>query len=464
MVSVVAFGVFFWRIDGASPWRDELVTLDMASRSTGDLWRALGNADLVHGLYYSVARGVVTAGGDLSALRGLSAAAMAATAGLLAVLGRQLGSTAVMIAAPLVLVVCPISSRYAQEARPYALATFVATAGTLALVVACRRRHYGMWIGYAACIVVLGLINILALSVLLGHLAYVAWDRHATRRWLASIGAAFLLVGPFAALATKQIGQVDWLSRPSGADLWEAISFGWTSVAGFLLLVAAVVVLAWGRSRRTATLAVTWAAAPAVALWLVSQVHPLFDVRYLVVCIPGVAMTFALIADIRLPRQVARRQVGTVIALSVTACLLVLGWSAQASVRATDGHGENVRAVASIIEKDALPGDAILYQPNNLRILNRGFGPVTIADPMLQESGAASGTLTGTEISPSRMDVALQQHNRLWVVRRFRGPALADPGDLEKARILAACYAREGSTRAGPNFAVDLYVRQSCKD
>ncbi|WP_242624564.1 glycosyltransferase family 39 protein [Micromonospora kangleipakensis] len=154
----------------AQLWRDELATWSAATRPVGDLVRLASTIDAATGPYYLLMHGWTALFGDsATALRLPSVLAMAAAAGLTARLGERLVDARVGLLAGLLLAVLPGTSRYAQEARPYALATLLAVLATLLLVEALRRPTWTRWAGYAAAVAVLGLTHLIALTLLAAH-------------------------------------------------------------------------------------------------------------------------------------------------------------------------------------------------------------------------------------------------------------------------------------------------------
>ncbi|MEV4480572.1 glycosyltransferase family 39 protein [Micromonospora coxensis] len=157
-------------IGHAQPWRDELATWSAATRPLPDLFRLTGTVDAATGPYYLLLHGWVRLFGDSpAALRLPSALAMAAAAGLTAVLGRRLFGARAGLLAGLLLAVLPGTSRYAQEARSYALATLFAVLATVLLVRALDRPGQARWAGYAAAVAALGLTHMLTLTLLPAH-------------------------------------------------------------------------------------------------------------------------------------------------------------------------------------------------------------------------------------------------------------------------------------------------------
>src|SRR4051812_37053630 len=141
-------------------WEDEYATYHAATISWGALGRLLRHLDLVHAVYYVFLRGWLALAGDsLLALRLPSLLAMAAAAAAVALLGRRLVNAWVGVAAGLTFALLPSVSRYAEEARSYALVTAGAAFATLLLLRAIDRptgRRFG---GYGAILTMIGLTH-----------------------------------------------------------------------------------------------------------------------------------------------------------------------------------------------------------------------------------------------------------------------------------------------------------------
>ncbi|MBM0229720.1 glycosyltransferase family 39 protein [Micromonospora sp. ATA51] len=168
--AALTLAVSLTEVSRAQLWRDELATWSAATRPVGDLVRLAGTIDAATGPYYLLMHGWIALFGDsTTALRLPSVLAMAATAGLTARLGERLVDARVGLLAGLLLAVLPGTSRYAQEARPYALATLLAVLATLLLVEALRRPSWARWAGYAAAVAALGLTHLIALTLLAAH-------------------------------------------------------------------------------------------------------------------------------------------------------------------------------------------------------------------------------------------------------------------------------------------------------
>lgn len=157
-------------IGNAQLWRDELGTWSAATRPVPDLVRLTRAIDAATGPYYLLMHGwTALAGTSPTALRLPSALAMAAAAALTARLGARLVGDRAGLLAGLLFAVLPATSRYGQEARPYALATLLAVLATLLLVEALRRPSRRRWAGYAVAVAALGLCHLVALTLLAAH-------------------------------------------------------------------------------------------------------------------------------------------------------------------------------------------------------------------------------------------------------------------------------------------------------
>ncbi|MFI5832557.1 glycosyltransferase family 39 protein [Micromonospora sp. NPDC051300] len=157
-------------IGHAQLWRDELATWSAATRPVPDLVRLTRTIDAATGPYYLLMHAwTALAGTSPTALRLPSALAMAAAAALTARLGARLAGDRTGLLAGLLFAVLPATSRYGQEARPYALATLLAVLATLLLLDALRRPTWRRWAGYAVAVAALGLLHLIALTLLAAH-------------------------------------------------------------------------------------------------------------------------------------------------------------------------------------------------------------------------------------------------------------------------------------------------------
>ncbi|MEU8184382.1 glycosyltransferase family 39 protein [Micromonospora sp. NPDC049044] len=393
-------------LGSAQLWRDELATWSAASRSPDELARLAGTIDAATGPYYLLMHGWTAIFGDSTiALRTPAVLAMTVAAGLLAVLGARLVDRRTGLFAGLLFAVLPGTSRYGQEARPYALATMLAVLATLLLVAALRRPSWTRWAGYAAAVAALGLIHLIALSLLAAHALVVllAWwrgpaaagvatpdqptahqgqttagrdrptgaqgrttagrDRRAGERdrrvwrWVVAVVPVALLVAPLLLKARAQRSrQLNWVSLVRLDDL-TALPGGvaQSSVVGGLLV--GVAALGAARLGRRALLPVSAVLLPVLLLFAAGEVVPLWVPRYLVFVVPfACLLAGAALAAVAAPA-----------ALAVVLLAGLLGLPDQAALRRTHEWPRSApvdyAGVARVIAEGQRPGDAVVYSP-----------------------------------------------------------------------------------------------------
>ncbi|MEU4471607.1 glycosyltransferase family 39 protein [Micromonospora sp. NPDC023888] len=365
-------------LGSAQLWRDELATWSAASRSPGDLVRLAGTIDAATGPYYLLMHGWTAVFGDSTvALRAPAVLAMTVAAGLLAVLGAQLVDRRTGLFAGLLFAVLPGTSRYGQEARPYALATMLAVLATLLLVAALRRPSWARWAGYAAAVAALGLIHLIALTLLAAHglVVLLTWWRGpgeagvATRdhrvaerdrrvwRWVITVVPVALLVAPLLLKAQAQRSrQLNWVNLV-GLDDLTALPGGvaQSSVVGGLLV--GVAALGAARLGRRALLPVSAVLLPVLLLFAAGEVVPLWVPRYLVFVVPfACLLAGAALATVTVPG-----------ALAVVVLAGLLGLPDQAALRRTHEWPRSApvdyAGAARVIADGQRPGDAVVYSP-----------------------------------------------------------------------------------------------------
>ncbi|WP_247685078.1 glycosyltransferase family 39 protein [Micromonospora sp. C31] len=417
--SLVTLAVVLTGIDHAQPWRDELATWSAATRSPGDLVRLAGTIDAATSPYYLFMHAWVAVFGDsVTALRLPAALAMAATAGLTAVLGQRLVGARAGLLAGLLLAVLPGTSRYGQEARPYALATLLAVLATLLLVEATARPGWTRWAGYAAAVAALGLTHLVALTLLAAHAVAVFATRRTgppsrPLRWLLALLPTVLLVAPLVLLARAQRSrQLGWVDTARPDDL-AALAGGVVQsgvVGGVLLGLAALGAARLGRRALLPGLAVLL---PVLLLFAAGLTVPLWVPRYLVFVVPfGCLLAGAALAAVPLPP-----------ALAVVALAGLLGLPDQAALRRTHEWPRSAtvdyRGAARIVADGQRPGDAVVFSPRRSWLfLDLGLayhlGDRRPPDVLVTDDQARRGDLWAAECA--RPAECLAGAQRVWLV------------------------------------------------
>lgn len=471
--ALVTLVVGSWDLGRPSYWRDEAATLDAEARSLPALLRMLTNVDAVHGAYYLLMWPVVhTFGTAEVAVRLPSVLAMAAGAAGVAALGRRLHSPGAGLVAGLVFAALPQVSRYAQEARSYALVLACAVLATYLLVRAVEEPGRRWLAGYGAAIAVLGLLNLFGLLLLAGHALFLlVGHRPLLRRWLTVAALACLPALPVVGLAWDQRGQLGWLvapgfTAPGDLALWMTGSVGAVAVLSLLIGL--------GLHSRAGTssgwLVLPWLLAPPLLLMVVSWVAmPVYTQRYVVYCLPALALAAGLgLTRITLtPRAIglipgAIRLAPRAIRLAPQVIVLVLiagfGLPSQFAERQPAGHGDDIRGAADVLARHAHPGDGVLYDcptchyPDMPREFASAY-PAAFSwldDLALAESPVASGTLRGVDISQATLARRLDRARRVWLVEML--------GTSVPAPLAGSGLHRVASYRAG-DITVSLYER-----
>jgi mannosyltransferase len=462
---VAALVVGGYRLGGASLWRDEAYTLEVAQRSTGQIFNLLLHVDAVHGPYYLGMHAVIRLfGSSEAALRLPSLVATSLAAGILALLGRRLARAsglpapaATGLLAGLLQVAAPQTTYYAQDARPYGLVTLFAVAATYLLIVAVERGGARWWAAYAAAIALTGVASLFALLILAAHgvtllLTQARGQARARGQaqgqargeaspapraarllpWLAAAGAGVVVVSPLIALGYGQDNTLSWVGHPGFGKLTLLV----TLFAGSHALIPVVLALALcgvaagmgaGRLRQitVVTVALPWLLLPPFILLAVSVVKPVYVERYVVFCQPalallcaaGVAWLGGLVAASAAGRRTPALAWAAPAVILVALTALVIG--PQRSVRLTSARPDNLRGVSAVIAANQRPGDAVFYLPSEARVVSMGYpAPFRkLRDLALKASPVASNSLTGTQVWAPVLASRFTGVHRVWLVQ-----------------------------------------------
>ncbi len=362
-----------WRGAGQRQmWNDEYATQHAVTLAWGDLLHLLDNIDRVLTLYYVLMHLWVSLVGDSpTMLRLPSVAAMAAAAGFTALVGQRIFNTNAGLVAGLVFALVPAVSRYAQEARPYALSVAAATLATMLLLVALERPVWGRWLLYAVSVGLAAAFHLIAVLVVFPH-ALLVWFRYQksdrdVRLWK-SLGALALIAAmtmPLAFAGSDQSAAIEWIKADRTAimqlprDLFGSYPTAAALAATGLL---AVVVLPFARRRRVAVALLAWAILPPVFTYLTFPVLHAFLFRYLLFTLPAWAL-LAAGAGYGIVRLISRRSwPQLLIAGALLPALILLTLPAQHALREPVMAGEpEFAAAARTIEAGLQPGDGMAF-------------------------------------------------------------------------------------------------------
>ncbi|WP_260761335.1 glycosyltransferase family 39 protein [Mycobacterium sp. SMC-4] len=399
-VLVGVFAAVISALGGGRPslWVDEAATVSASTRSLGALWALLGNVDLVHGAYYLLMHGWLTVFPVTEFWMRLPSAVFVglAAAGVV-VLGTQLSTRSVGLAAGLVFAVLPRVTLAGIEARPYALTMVCAVWLTVVFVAAARHRRRWWWLGYGALLVVSAVVNILVPLVILAHGAMLvagAAARRVVLTWAVTTTAAAVAVLPFATAVFAQRGQIGWVwpistvtlgqffgeqyfpsvysdgLRVVGPDQQELTAEqlgvamqGWARVAPMIIVLVGLAVVAVLRRRdvagRVGSARVllwgcgVWILVPTAALITYSLlVDPLYQPHYLSFTTPALALLAGLCVVVA--AGTSRR---IMLALLVIGVAAMPNYLAQRTAYAK--FGSDYSEVAALLASRGSPGECL---------------------------------------------------------------------------------------------------------
>ncbi|WP_405997239.1 glycosyltransferase family 39 protein [Streptomyces sp. NBC_00829] len=451
--TLITFVLTVYQIGIPQLWEDELNSWDMAARGTGELLSAVRNVDAVLGAYYLFLHGwMAVVGESATAVRLPSALAMAGATACTALIGRRLFGRRAGLTAGLLFTLVPVVTRYGHEARPYALVVLAVALSTLLLLRALDRPgNRWRWAGYTLSLAAVGLLHLVALTALAGHLVVVALHARSERRTAVRFGLAALIgvaaSAPVALLGRAQAGrQIAWIPEP---DLSSLLTF-WPQLYASALAAGAVTtlaVLAWGERRDAVLSATALAVLPPLVLWVVSHGDvSYFYYRYLLFTLPA----WVVLAGAGLTAARSRALVAA--ALVVVALLTLPEHQAMRKPYAHFWHGVDYEGAARTIQKYHRPGDAVVYDrgPDYWRMLDVGVrfylpDGLRMRDVFLAESAADRNDLWSTECPDPA--ACVKDERRIWLVvgGNDADPFEALPGP--QARALRARYTASGTER-----------------
>jgi hypothetical protein len=408
----LAAGLRFFRIDAQSLWYDEGISAFQLTRSFPEILRAAA-LDTHPPLYYWTLKawGEVFGASELG-LRSLSAVSGVAAVVLIWLIGRRLFGPLPGTLAAVLLAVAPLAVYYSQEVRMYSQVTALAVLAAYAYV----RRSY--WLYAIAGILTLysQYLGIAVLAALNVHA--VLWWRTLSRRewlhWLAANAVIALAFLPWLPTFFDQQSHALNVSPRTiqGLALQTVQAYGGGVAqgdvllgAGIVLVVVALLGLVLTRQWREASLALLLWLMPLGLVLGLGLRSGLFEVRYLVLGLPGL-MLLAAHGLQRVLREPALSAVAAAV-LAVPASLAL----SQQYFEPTLAR-DNYRGLVQVIEDDARPTDAVvLSAPNQIEIFSYYYRGELVAYPLPAQRPIDA------DDTRRRLDAIRAEHERVWLVQ-----------------------------------------------
>ena len=430
-LSVLAFGLGIADSGRRSLWSDEGVSATIGSGSWHALWHTLRTFDPNMSLY-DVALKVWQLGGTGAVWqRSLSAIFLAVTVFVVYLAGRRLGGpgreTLVGLVAAGILAVAPFAVRFAQELRSYALLMLLVATATWLFARLVDSPSTGGAVAFGAVTALAayahayGVLAALALAASLPFLGPAL----PSRRVLLTAGAAYAAtIAPFLLLvATGPDPLIDWITRPSlGSLRGSLVEFAGNN--GLLVVVGSLVVLVAvlaGRELRVRgrsldawrlALPVLGVVVPVTTAFAYSLVvQPVFVTRYLIVCLPALALAAAL-GVAAIPWRVAQVAVMAVI---------VVGSLVSVRTFLREPSRDDWADLVAYVARRAEPGDGVVFCVPSVRPTFEYYALRTPGATAINPLSPAAPWGDGAHVdaAPASAIDAFSRAPRIWVIEQY---------------------------------------------
>ncbi len=371
VVVILATALRLHDLAAKSFWHDEGFSAELARLPLSGFARLLWAREANMGLYYVLLREWMHFGTSEGWVRGLSVVFGVAVVPLLYALGTAVSTGRAGLTAATLGAVNACSVAYSQEARGYSLAMFLVTLSMFyfAKHVESGGRRYGLaWAVASALAVYCHFYAGLVVGAECASLLLVRPAEFSFRDGFRAFRTfVYLLVPAIAFVLTHGAGALSWLPRPAPKSVLELfLLFSGNSGPWLLALYACACALSlwatWRVARENGRSIELWRRAspwlwlllPIALCLVVSLWHPVFLIRYLLVCLPALVLAAAMGLE-----QLRR---GPLVAAAVLAIVLLSSGGLRAYY-AGDFilSGDDWRDATRALLVSAQPGDAVLF-------------------------------------------------------------------------------------------------------
>jgi mannosyltransferase len=371
LAAAVVAALALFQLGAKSLWLDEGTSVFVARMDWHSLWDYAIHHEPNLGAYYLLLHVWLVIGDSEWVLRSLSVVAAIGTVPLVYVIGESLFGRRVAVLASLFFSVNAFVIAHAQEARPYALVVLLSTVSSYLFIRAMSEPSTNLyWILYVLTGTLAVYVHVFAGFVLFAHMCSLVFLRREDvplRSLMWVYGAVGVLTLPLLILLWRSgSDRISWLQRPTIRYVIGEFADAVGGVVGggrplLLLYFVACGLALWPAARAWKSAGVgleswrfgfvlAWLLIPVVLSLAISLVQPLFLARYLIVCVPAVALVASIgVANVR--RQWL--QVALVIALVVLAGRGLVFWY--------EHDKEGWREAAASVLAGARRDDAIIF-------------------------------------------------------------------------------------------------------
>lgn len=455
-------------------WVDEGVSIELARLDWYNflriLWRHEGNMTL----YYFLLRAWLAFGSSEGYIRALSVLpCLAAIPGIYA-LGRRMFDSRTGLIASLLLALNAYDIRYAQEARSYSLCPLLCILSSLYFLKCLEGSSRSSRIGHVLTSVLAAYAHFFA-----GFVVVAQWislrllDRKDRGRELKKNRRQFAIaVAPIALfIVTTGTGVIRWIPRPGLSTLKDCALFltgngGLPLALGFLAASMGALVpgfraglarqVSWDTWRCRYLL--LWLLFPIAFTFVISQLKPLFLIRYFIFTLPALVLLAASgLARLRSRWLLA----GALLFLAVFS----LRGASSFYRKDFDIDREDWRPVAGYLQSHAEAGDVILFHQPIARMpyeyYRSRFPAVTFPKVIYPEHGdrLTYRDFYAGRVSEKFLESVPAQYPRVWVALAYNEtPSGPDPTTRSLTSILGRGYAHLQPDKF-PGIELRLYSR-----
>lgn len=419
----------FWDLGDKQLRLDEATSWFIANLGWAGLWDAVSTSEANAGVYYAMLKLWLSLGESEATIRAFSVIFGIATIPVLYALALRLFGQIPALIASVLLAVNAFFVQNVQDARGYALATFLVSGASLLFVDVLWRPQWSRVAGYAVMAVLAVYVHFFSVLVLGAHLVSVLFTERRlvpVRQLVVAYASVALASIPLLGFTlVNNVGQIDWIPEPtwsalgkaivqlSGeAGIWLAIVYG----LALLLVVAAVTKRSVDREpflRWRYAFVLLWGVGPIALAFLFSFLKPIFVSRYLLVSLPALALVAAAAFSILRGRMVV--VAGLITATAVALSMIALNrWYETPGIRWTE-------RLEQLADDDGADAGMVFYSPTMLRPYLYYAERTNVIDRLPELEYPSSYRWPGfsrTRYNPDYEAIAARagEHERMWLI------------------------------------------------